>query len=404
MEKYLKDQMPATVRYLPASVAASYFKRKSTPETERIRKENDGFVRGVCHPTDNFEQIKNAGIRWIRVDIPYPYRDGSENPSYTAFKERMKRFVDNGIKVMAVTPFPKDFLANGVDPREIESEQDVRRIAKFLAKDMQGIASALQICNEMGVPRFMEPLTSEQAVRYMGIQLEEVYNVKGSMLVGYNSAGPQCDQHAAMRPYHKYCDYVGFDWYAGCFYKNWSRMWTYDMIIRYLWGFTGKPIMLCEFGYMGGGAPKTKREKQDVLRRYGVESEEEARRDIKAFVERLPKRMKERVVNHASGDWGDFLFESDFKEHLYSELPEEHVMKGYPHTKEGQARYYTDILPRLEKHPYLVGAFIYCYMDSKQCYYCGQDDCPIETQWGLTTIEGKEKAAYYAVQNAWLKQ
>ncbi|MDR1600376.1 MAG: hypothetical protein LBS11_10995 [Oscillospiraceae bacterium] len=403
MEKYLRDQLAATIRYLPASIAASYLKKAVSPESERIRRQNGGFIRGVCHPTEDFDQITGAGIRWIRVDIPYPFRDGGPSPSYTAFKERMKRFVDHGISVMAVTPFPKDFIAAGVDPRKPEDEPRVREIASFLAADLQGVVGALQICNEMGVPRFMEPLTSGQAVRYMGIQLEAVSLVKGDVLVGYNSAGPQCDQHAAMRPFHKYCDYVGFDWYAGCFFKRWSRMWTYDMIIRYLWGLTGKPVILCEFGYMGGGAPRTVEEKRGILNRYGASSEEEARQNIREFVERMPPRMKEKVINHASGDWGDFLFESDFKEHLYSELPAEHVMPGCPHTPEGQAKYYADILPRLEKHPYLAGAFIYCYADSRRCYYCGQEDCPIETQWGLTTVDGKEKPAYYAVRKAWLK-
>jgi hypothetical protein len=54
--------------------------------------------------------------------------------------------------------------------------------------------------------------------------------------------------------------------------------------------------------------------------------------------------------------------------------------------------------------PYLLGAFIYNYTDSARCYVCGQEDCPIETRWGLTTIDGQEKPAYQAVQQTFAEE
>ena len=98
---------------------------------------------------------------------------------------------------------------------------------------------------------------------------------------------------------------------------------------------------------------------------------------------------------------GDFVFHSDFKDHLYTELPADVVIPGYPHTPDGQAAFYHDLLPRLMQKPYLLGAFIYRTTDSERCYVCGQNDCPIETRWGLLTIDGEPKPAYDAVRRVY---
>jgi hypothetical protein len=174
-------------------------------------------------------------------------------------------------------------------------------------------------------------------------------------------------------------------------------------MLRYLWSFTGKPVILCEFGYISGGAPKTAAEKKAVLQRYGVESEEEARKSIKEFVTELPEMMKKQVYKHASGDWGDFVFKSDMKDHFYCELPEKTVIRGCPHTPEGQADFYSDLIPRLTDMPFLIGMFIYQYSDSKPCYVCGQSDCPVETRWGLTTVDGEKKPSWFAVRDAFMQ-
>ena len=51
---------------------------------------------------------------------------------------------------MAVTPYPGDYIAAGMDPRE--DEQSVREIAVFLINDLRGYIDAVQITNEMGSP------------------------------------------------------------------------------------------------------------------------------------------------------------------------------------------------------------------------------------------------------------
>ena len=402
LEEFVYSQLAPTLTHVPPALLFYPLKSQTSSEVEAAKQKIDGFIRGVCHGNTNYEQMKGAGIEWNRCDIPFPFDSaGNQREEYVHFKQRLKGYVDNGMKIMAVTPYPREFIAHGIDPRRPENEARVKEIAVFLARDLQGLIGALQITNEMGVPRFILPLTMKEAVRFIGIQLEAIYPERGNVLIGYNSAGPQVDLHLMMRPYYQFCDYVGIDVYIGCFFPAGNYLWMYDVMLAYLWSFTHKPIILCEFGYIGEGSPKTAEQKRDVLMRYGASSEAEARKNVQDFVNRLPQKMQDYVRRNASGDWGDFLFISDFKDHLYAELPAGVVIAEYPHTPEGQADFYRDILPRLMQKPYLLGAFIYCYADSQKCYVCGQSDCPIETRWGLTTMQGKEKPAYYEVRKAW---
>ncbi|MCB9498903.1 MAG: hypothetical protein H6687_03350, partial [Bacillales bacterium] len=70
--------------------------------------------------------------------------------------------------------------------------------------------------------------------------------------------------------------------------------------------------------------------------------------------------------------------------------------------------FFTDLIQRLYKMDFVCGMFIYCYSDSTVCYQCGQENCPVETGWGLVSVDDDAevmnsdtvhlKASYYAVQ------
>ena len=401
MEKYVIDQIKYGLKYLPKCLVRSYFEPASSAETEAFRKKAGGFICGVCHPNENYAQLKRGNIEWIRIDIPFPYdKNGSVRKSYEDFKDRCRGYKDRGFKVMAVTPYPCDYIEAGVDPRE--DEQGVREIAVFLLNDLRGFIDAVQITNEMGIPHFTLPLTQEEAARFIGINAEAMYGVKQDVLVGYNSAGPQVDLHLMLKPYHKYCDYVGIDIYIGCFANVGGFMYFFEALVRYLWNLTGKPVVIQEFGYISGGAPKTKEEKRAILRQYGVGSIKEAYDKIETFVDNLNDRMKEHI-RHVSPDvshQGDFIFKSDYANHLFKELPGTTLIPGYPHTPEGQGRFFRDLIPRMYDLPFVGGLIVYCYSDSERCYMCGQSDCPTETRWGLVDVDGNEKPSYYAVRKA----
>lgn len=402
MEQFVKDQITSALKHLPKNLAKSYFIKGSSEETESFR-EKTGFIRGVCHPTENFEQIKGANIGWVRIDIPFPFEsDGvTVTKSYEGFKAKCKRFQDNGIKVMAVTPYPKEYFDCGADIRTCEGEKKVREIARFLINDMKGFASGFQITNEMGIPRFTIPLTLKEAARFIAVNLEEMYPDKGDIIVGYNSAGPEAGLNEMLLPYVKYCDYVGIDIYMGCFFNMPGFIWIFEALCRYLWAMTGKPVLIQEFGYLSGGAPKTKAEKKAMLQRYGADSEKEAQRNIEKFVESMPKHFSEHIKYCCQNDpsrYFGFLFRSDMVNHFYCELPRLTKIPGYPHTPEGQARFFEDCISRLYSHGFICGCNIYCYKDPDKCYYCGQEDCPTETKWGLVDSKENEKPSYKAVR------
>ena len=404
MEAFLKNQIKATLKLLPYHITASYFKSASSPEVERLRRRTGGFIKGVCHCWEDYGRIQDAGLGWEREDIPFPFdKDGNLTERYLSRKEEWRRHRESGVRIFALTPWPNHYAANGVDPRLPENEARIREIAVFMLNDLRGIVDAIQVSNEMGVPRFTRPLTVAQGARFIGIQLAAMYPHRGDILIGYNSGGPQCDLHDKMRPWHQYCDYVGLDMYVGCFTPAANWMYVFEALLRYLWSLTGKPILLCEFGYLGGGVPRTKAEKRAILQRYGVSSEREAREKIDMVMENIKKlnpKMYDYAVTHASGGYADFLFKLDYCNHFYSELPRTTVIRKYPHTPEGQAGFYRDIFPRLAKLPFLLGAFVYCWQDSERCCVCGQDDCPTETRWGLVDMQHNEKPSYYAVRDA----
>lgn len=404
MEQFVIDQITSGLKYLPTNLAKSFFIPKKSEQTEKMRKD---FICGVCHPRGDYGQIKGANIGWIRTDIPFPFNaDGTINKGYEEYKKTALDYQQNGIKVMAVTPYPKDFIEHGADIRTADGEEKIREIARFLIRDLQGVVSGLQITNEMGMPRFTKPLEMKEAARFIGVQLKEMYYLRGDIVIGYNSAGPQADLHSLMKPFYKYCDYIGIDIYLGCFYGVPGFMCLFDALVRYLWAMTGKPVVLQEFGYISGGHTLTAKQRNELLMRYGAKNKKDAKNNIEKFVDNLPKTLSEHTKYICDGDknrYYNFLFKSDMRDHLYCELQRITKIPGYDHTPEGQGKFYEDIIERLYNLDCVAGMFIYCYQDPDRCYVCGQADCPVETKWGLVDAQGKPKPSYYAVKKGFGK-
>ena len=400
MEEFVATQIKYGLKYVPANLLKSYFIPQSSAETRALRAR--GFLRGVCHPNEDYSLLREAHIRWVRFDVPFPFtEDGGETQAYAAFKARCRGYADRGFSVMAVTPFPNAFFVNGIDPRTPEGEARVREVASFLVRDLQGSVGGFQISNEMGLPKFTLPLTLDEAARFVGIQAETMYPLRGRLLIGYNSGGPEAKLHALLRPYHRYCDYVGIDVYLGCFAGVPGLLGMFESLLRYLWAMTGKPVLLQEFGYIGGGAPKTAAQRRETLRVYGLEKETDAKADVEALLEKLPANFQHSIRFDGKNDaerYYDLLFHSDYRQHFYREMPRLTRIPGYAHTPAGQAKFYNDLIGRLYRLPFVAGAMIYCWSDAPFCGYCGQSDCPVETRWGLVDCDGAPKPAYYAVR------
>lgn len=374
-------------------------------EVEIALEKTDGFLKGVCHAEPQYDLIKDANIEWFRDDIPFPYdKEGNLSASYLSWKEYAKSYADEGIRIFGITPYPEDYIEYGLDPRVPENEEAIRDIARFYMEDLRGIVGAFQITNEMGIDRFTYPLTMEEAYRFIGIQLEAMYPIRGDVLIGYNLAALSiATMPFEMKPYHQYCDYVGVDLYLGCFENILKSADQYIVILNYVRKVTRKPVILCEFGYIGLGEPKSEAEKKAILESYGYSSEEQAREDIDNFIKALPPELANEFDKYADETpqyRADLMFDGEFSNHLYRELQDGFGLYGFPHTHEGQADFFSYIIPKIRRLDYVIGAFIYMWDDTGDCYVCGQSDCPVETKWGLVDSEGNPKASYYAVQKA----
>lgn len=384
----------------------SDFSKKYDAEVEIAIEKTGGYIKGVCHAEPQYDLLNEGNIEWFRDDIPFPYdEDGSLSKSYTEWKEYVKGYADNGIRIFGITPYPEDYIEYGLDPRESEDREAIQDIARFYMEDLRGIVGAFQITNEMGIDRFTEPLTMEEAYDFVGMQLEAMYPIREDVIIGYNLAAFSIlDMPKAMKEYHQYCDYVGVDLYLGCFENLLKNADQYITVLNYVRKVTHKPIILCEFGYIGLGEPKSEVEKQAILESYGYSSEDEARADIDNFIKALPEDLADEFDRYADETpeyRADLMFEGEFRSHVYRELPEGFGLYGYPHTHEGQAEFFSYIIPKIRKLDYVIGSFVYMWDDTGDCYVCGQEDCPVETKWGLVDSEGNPKPAYYAVQQAY---
>lgn len=368
-----------------------------------------GFMQGVCHARGDYEMMKEAGINWTRKDIPFPFdAQGNLTPSYLGWKAEMQEYADNGIRIFAITPYPEDYIAVGLDPRDEASKERIQEIAQFFCEDLRGIAGAIQVTNEMGIDRFTYPLTLDEAAYFIGIQLEAMQQVKGDIIVGYNLGGLSIlSLPPKMVEWNKYCDYVGVDLYLGSFEDIAKEIDQYLAIIGFVRKITGKPIIMCEFGYIGNGKQKTEDEKVAILQKYGYNSEEEAIADMDNFIQKLPADMRDELLEiypgYTAEEYGELIFKGEYKSHFYCALPDGFYLNGFDHTPEGQAKFYSDILPKMMELEYVIGAVIYCWADSDDCYVCGQAECPVETGWGLVDCDGNAKPAYYAVKDVFTK-
>ncbi len=381
-----------------------------------------GFACGVCHPVCAYDVLEDLGVGWVRFDIDaLPFlADGTQNPDYLFFKEEAKSYRDRGIKVLAVTPYPDDYIKAGYDPRTEKGQKEIMKIARFYVEDLQGCVNAFQVTNEMGVDYFRAPLTIRESADFMGIQLKAMYRYRGDIVIGYNLATNNIGYVLeAMKPYNAYVDYVGVDLYLGCFDAVFDRIDLAFVVFRYVYELTDRPIMINEFGYMSTGQPKTDSEKKEILLSYGSqgetlqEAEEYAREHVTEILgnEAFPQKLRAYV--EVSCGWSESMTEDEKiaveKEmasmlfdsvtgHLYCELAEGYQLKGLDHTQDGQSDFFVEYFDKMEEADYLCGAFIYQLQDGNVCYVCGQVDCPVETGWGLLDVNGTPKKSYYTLQ------
>ncbi|MDR2752722.1 MAG: hypothetical protein LBB50_00240, partial [Oscillospiraceae bacterium] len=188
METWLKEQLKYGLGHGLPALLRYPFVPKTSAELARFREKTGGMVHGICRPSEDYAQLVGAGIGWVREGVTFPTEDdGSLRDEFKQDVERFRRFRANGLKVLAITPSVGFFLQRGIDPRTPEGEARVREIARTIITELRDVVDGLQICNEIGIPRFGHPLCMREAVRFLGVQAEAMAPHKGNVIVGYNS-------------------------------------------------------------------------------------------------------------------------------------------------------------------------------------------------------------------------
>ena len=359
-----------------------------------LYQKTGGFVKGICHPRGFVRELREAGIGWVRFDCPYPFEGGELSESYVSYREQCRRYNGDGIGVIAISPFASAFTKAGVDAASAEGLRTVGEVCRFIAEDFAGMKVCWQAANEMYIPHFREPLTEAQAADFLAASIRGLKSGDPSAAVGHNSVDR--DMTFPLEAVEEKCggsDYIGLDLYDG----TWSAGGpdSFEERIDALAQRTGKPVILMEFGFssMGAGSEDIGADALRWAAERGFSSLDDAVRRMDEFLGHFPPLCRERVLSCA---------EEDRVACLMSCFP--HVLKTWPapapipHTEEGQAEFYRNLLPRLRKNPNLGGAVIYCMQDSESCFFCGESDCPCEIAWGLLRTDGTPKPAYDAVK------
>ena len=318
---------------------------------------------GVCHPRTRLDMIRAAGLGWVRIDAPFPWRGrvGQVRPEYPVFRSRVAELAAAGLRVMAVTPYPRGWeLPEAGEPGSPAFLETYRRACAFLAEDLGAFGPAWQVCNEMNLEMFRRPLDEPQALAYLRAGAEGLRAGDRGTQVGVNMAG---FGPAALRMYGALygegaaggpaLDYVGTDGYFGSWEAGGPDDWPEHL--NRLAALTGRPVVIQEFGYASAGTVMT-----DAERRAHANS-------------------------HALKKWG------------YGWAP---AGAAPAHAPEIQAAYGARCLEIFAAHSAVAGVFWYCWSDAERCWQCGAPDCPCETAWGLVTSDECEKPAYGAYRDA----
>lgn len=356
------------------------------------------MIKGICHAYSDFDKVKACGFEWTRIDCAYPYTaDGGLSEHYQGFKNLCRHYHNNGLKVMAISPAPWQFVVNGIDVRTEGGAEKISEITEFIARDTEGLVDGWQVGNELNVYFFRAPYGFDDAIDFVAAGLKGINRANPDILLGYNFSEYDETSIYMMKkllPYGDLYNYIGYDGYFG----TWIPGGPEDFItaIDEIYELTGTDVLIQEFGFasVGGIISGSHELDEAVAEQYGFKDFADATVHCEEFLDKLPNSMSDRIRSAPREDW-----EANLR-HL-----EPHILKKwpggsaeYPHTPEGQAKWYDDLLEKLNKQPHLAGYFVFCWADSGSCFFCGADDCPCETAWGLVDINGNLKPSYHAVQ------
>ncbi len=316
-------------------------------------------LAGVCHPRQRLDLIRAAGFGWVRTDVPFPWRGriGELGAQYLTFRARAHELGRAGLQIEAISPYPRGWdIPEAADPGSPTFLATYREACRFLAQDLGSLVPVWQVANEMNLEMFRRPLDEVGALAYLRAGAAGLAEGNPSARVGVNMAGFDA---AAMRMYRELygggkgtLDWVGTDGYFGSWEAGGPDSWIEKL--DHLTRVAGRPVIIQEFGYASAGRVLSADER-------------------------------------TAGDW-----------HRQKGWGHGWAPAGYTpeHTAALQAVYAARCLDLFSAHPAVQGLFWYCWSDHERCWQCHQPDCPLETAWGLVTVDEQPKPAY-AVFASW---
>lgn len=191
-------------------------------------------------------------------------------------------------------------------------------------------------------------------------------------------------------------DYIGLDLYDGTWSKGGPE--TYITAVNRIYDKLHLPVIVMEFGFASRGEDFEwhQEEVDHYLHSIGFKNIDEVKIRIGDFAKMVPEKIGMRIMQCVPED--RFSCAVNLFPHVMKKWP---CKNRIPHSEEGQAQFYKELLPMLIEHPYVAGSIIYSWKDSPKCFACGMEDCPCETAWGLLRNDKTLKPAYNAVKLIW---
>ena len=369
---------------------------------DKIYEKTGGFIKGICHPKGDPKMITDAGINWIRRDPPLAIdKNGNVTESHKRFLEETRVYAENGLRSIVVSPYPREFISNGIDPRTPEGLKKVEEVCEFMAKEYSKYGVCWQATNELFVVHFRAPLNEYESKEFIIASLKGLRKGDPNAIIGHNTVEALGVWNDYIKEIDEKCeyDYLGFDLYNGTWSNGGPS--TYIDKVNELYEMCKKPVILMEFGFasLGKNASSDFREAFEYINKLGFKDLDDmvARKD--EYIETLPSESLKHVARTCAPE--------DLKQAFLTMFP--HLLKMwfaeevFPHDEDGQAKFYETLLPMLLESPYLAGAVIYCWKDSKACFTCDAEDCPCETAWGIVKLDDTPKKAYYTIKENFTK-
>lgn len=322
---------------------------------------------------DEYSAIKEANIHWVRMGLVFPWEDemcGRLSKEYLSVKEELKKAKRVGMKVMLITPgfgclcyVKEEGITKWVDSwpefcgkkGSEEFYDNVRITNRFFVEDLHGISDSLwQVCNELDLHIFRGDNSLDDAIKLLKTSAEGILEWDSEAMIGINNSDSVEEAEYIMNNCYKDSNlfsYIGIDKYFGSWVEGEVQDWV--LLIDDLHEKTGKPVLINEWGYASSG---------EIIK--------------PSEIENIPNGWTRIcVINGWHNSWKN------------------------EHSPKVAADYIKIGLKIFATYPNVLGSFIFCWKDAKQCYHCGQAGCPGECSWGLVDTESKPKPAYYAVKD-----